>query len=569
MFIASVTTTVRPITWEDILTRLRRVAHEPVLAIATLAVTGILVLLILFPVSLVLLWGFQDEAGNLSIYSFTALWQRPVMQQAVYNTFLLVAISVPLGTIVATIIAYLLTCTDLPARRLMRVLISLPMIFPPFTSAMGLLLLFGRRGLITYELLHLEDFSIYGLHGIILLQTIGCIPLLSLVISNTFAGISRDMEEAAEDLGASRLRVLLTVTLPLAMPGILSAGLLHFIDVISDFGTPMIVGKGYTVLAVEAYSQIMYTYDLNLGTALCTVLLIPCLLVFIVYHYLLGRRTYVTISGGARSGVIHRMPWYIKGFALLGMSLLVFWNFSQLAVFLIALFTKRFPSDLHLTLEHFQVWFERSSLMALRNSLSVSFMAAIGGGILAAVLAYLVVKQRFPGRQALDFIGTLPWAIPGTVKGVGYILAFNKAPFYWTGTYFILVLVNIARSIPLALRANAAALHQLDSALDEASLDLGASRIQTFLKITLPLIRPAFILGIVYIFKDAMTNLTSAIMLITPGTNLLYIEMFKSMTYGASGEALALSLEIFLINIFLLMIITRLTKRSPLELFHF
>jgi len=483
----------------------------------------------------------------------------------VRNTLMLVSISVPLGTLVATLVGYVLTCTDLPARRLMRILISLPMIFPPFTGAMGLLMLFGRRGIITYDLLHLENFNIYGPHGIILLQTIGCIPLLSLIVSGTFAAISRDMEEAAEDLGASRLRVLLTVTFPLAIPGILSAGLLHFIDVISDFGTPMIVGKGFTVLAVEAYSQIMYTYDLPLGTALCTVLLIPALLGFVAYQYLLGRRSYVTVTGAARGAVIHRMPWFIKWPAFVFLCLIVFWNFSQLAVYLIGVFTKLFPRDMTFTLEHFDQWFRTTK--HLQNSLLTSLGAALAGGLLAAVLAYLVVKQDFPGRQLLDYIGTLPWGVPGTVKGVGYILAFNKAPFYWTGSYFILILVNVARSIPLALRANAAALHQLDPSLDEASLDLGASRFQTFVKVILPLIRPAFILGIVYIFKDAMTNLTSAIMLITPRTELLYIKMFSSMTQGASGGALALGLEIFLINIALLLVITRLTKRSPLELF--
>ncbi|MGQ9631657.1 MAG: ABC transporter permease [bacterium] len=176
------------------------------MAATILVVAGILLLLIVFPLTLVLLWGFQDQEGNISFNNFAVLWQRPIMQKAVRNTILLVAISVPLGTIVVTLVGYVLTCTDLPARRLMRILISLPMIFPPFTGAMGLLMLFGRRGLITYYLLHLRNFNIYGPHGIILLQTIGCIPLLSLIVSGTFAAIGRDMEEAAEDLGAGRLR---------------------------------------------------------------------------------------------------------------------------------------------------------------------------------------------------------------------------------------------------------------------------------------------------------------------------------------------------------------------------
>ncbi len=556
---------VRPAPGTEILGKLRRIAREPVLALTILAVAGLLFLLIVYPVSLVALWGLRDQAGNFSIDNFAVLWQRPIVQKAIWNTFVLVLISVPLGTIVATFVGYVLTCTDVPARRLMRILITLPMIFPPFTGAMGLLMLFGRRGLITYDILGLENFSIYGMHGIILLQTIECIPLLSLIVSGTFAAISRDMEEAAEDLGARRLRVLFTITFPLALPGILSAALLHLISVISDFGTPMIVGKGFSVLAVEAYSQIMYTYDLALGTALCTALLVPALFGFIAYHYLLGRRSYVTVTGAARGPIIHTMPWFIKWLVFLFLCLIVFWNFSQLAVYFAGAFTKLFPRDLTFTLDHFQEWFRTTK--QLQNSLSTSMAAALAGGVLAAVLAYLVTKQDFPGRKLMDYIGTLPWGIPGTVKGVGYILAFNFAPFFWTGTYFILILVNIARSIPLALRANVAALQQLDPSLDEASLDLGASRVRTFVQIILPLIRSSFILGIIYIFKDAMTNLSSAIMLITPRTELVYTTMFANMTKGAQGDALALGLEIFLINIVLLLLITRLTKRSPLELF--
>lgn len=549
----------------EMLANLRRIAREPVLALTIIGVAFALFLLIVYPVTLVALWGFRDQAGNLSLENFAMLWQRPIMQKAVWNTVVLVVISVPLGTLVATLVGYVLTCTDVPARKLMRILITLPMIFPPFTGAMGLLMLFGRRGFITYNILGLENFSIYGVHGIILLQTIDCIPLLSLVVSGTFAAISRDMEEAAEDLGASRLRVLLTVTFPLALPGILSAALLHFISVLGDFGTPMIVGKDFTVLAVEAYSQIMNTYNLQLGTALCTALLIPSLFGFIAYHYLLGRRSYVTVTGAARQGILHRMPWFIKWPVFVFLCLIVFWNMSQLAVYFVGAFTKLFPLNLTFTLEHFQEWGRTTK--QLQNSLSISLAAALAGGTFAAILAYLVTKQEFPGRKLLDYIGTLPWGIPGTVKGVGYILAFNFAPFYWTGTYFILILVNIARSIPLALRANAAALQQLDPNLDEASLDLGATRVRTFTRVILPLIRGSFVLGTVYIFKDTMTNLNAAIMLITPRTELIYTTMFANMTKGAQGPSLAIGLEIFLISIALLLIIARLTGKSPLEMF--
>jgi len=543
----------------------RRLLREPVLLVAFVVSVGALFLLIVYPTVLVVLKGFEGEDGSFSVANFATLWQRPVMQKAVRNTLLLVVTSVPLGSIVGIFIGYLLTCTDLPARRWLRILITLPMIFPPFTGEMGLLLLFGRRGLITYRLLNLTGFSIYGAKGVILLQTIGGIPIISLIASQTFAAVSRDQEEAAQDLGADRLRTLFTVTLPMAAPGILSAILLRFISVISDFGTPMIVGAGFNPLAVEAYSQIMHNYDFALGAALSTALLVPAFIVFIIYEYLLSRRSFVTVTGRARTGVTHPLPWYVKCPALFFIAVIIFWNYSQLAVYLIGAFTKLFPRDMTFTLEHFKSWVD--SARYLRNSVWTSAVAAVTGGLLASVLAYLIVRTRVPGSGLLDFLGTLPWGIPGTVKGVGYILAFHGAPFYWTGSYLIIILVNIGRSLPLPLRSNASTLLQLDPSLEEASMDLGASRLRTFFRITVPLISSAFFFSLLYFFKDCMTNLSSVIMLMSVKTELFYPHMFRAMTGGTPGAALAQGLEMFLLIIILLMVTAKMTGKSPLQLF--
>ncbi|HZD57018.1 MAG TPA: ABC transporter permease subunit, partial [Anaerolineales bacterium] len=247
----------------------RRLRREPVLLLAVQAAVGSLIVFVLWPLAQVFLEGFRagQEVRTFSLIQFEKLLATPTVTQASINTLKIGAITALLGTAIGTLIAYTLTLTDVPGKRLLRILTILPLVSPPFAVSFAIIMLFGRRGLITWDLLHITQGDIYGPQGIIFVQLISDTPLVILILSAVFASISRDLEEAAEDLGGRPFFILRTVTFPLVTPAILTAALLTFISSISDFGNPMLIGGGYQMLATQAFIQLIELFDLQLGAA--------------------------------------------------------------------------------------------------------------------------------------------------------------------------------------------------------------------------------------------------------------------------------------------------------------
>ncbi|MGH2628366.1 MAG: ABC transporter permease, partial [Anaerolineales bacterium] len=478
------------------------------------------VFFVLWPLAQVFVEGFKAAQGarGFSLAQFERLLATPTVAKASLQTLVIGAASATLATLIGTLVAYTLTLSDIGWKRLLRVLVVLPLVSPPFAVSHAFIMLFGRRGVITFDLLRITDWSIYGPHGIVMVQLISDIPLAVLILMAVFASINRDLEDAAEDLGGRPFHVLRTVTFPLVTPAILTAWLLSFISSIADFGNPMLIGGGYQVLATQAYIQLIELFDLQLGAALAMVLVVPALAAFLLQHWITSRRSYVTVTGGARTGAIRILPLALK-MPLFGLTFL-------LAVFTVLIYGSIFvgalvetwgfdftPSTRHLV-------GLGTAIPQLRNSLIVSAGSGIVGGVIGIIMAWLVTRPRFPGRGVLDFSGTLMYAIPGTVIGIGYIIAFNAAPYFWTGTFFIIIIAYAYRRLPVGLRTAVAAQKQIDPSLEEASLNLGASRIRTFARITFPLLSRAFFAGVIYIFIRGMTDLSAAVFLNAGRTQL-------------------------------------------------
>ena len=545
----------------------KRLRQEPVLMVAVQAAIVSLIVFVGWPLAQVFVEGFRTDrnATGFSLAQFQDLLSQPMVGRAMRNTMLLGVITAVVATAVGTLVAYTLTLTDVPLKALLRVLIILPLVSPPFAVSHAFILLFGRRGLITYDLLGITGASIYGPHGIVLVQLISDMPLVVLILSAVFASINRDLEDAAEDLGGRPIYVLRTVTFPLVTPAILTAALLTFISSISDFGNPMLIGGGYQVLATQAFIQLIELFDLQSGAALAMLLVIPALLAFLLQHWIVNRRSYVTVTGGARTGHVRRLPGYIK------------WPLFGLCVFL-ASFTILLYGSIFVGAMVNQWGFDYtpttknlaglvSALPQLRNSLVVSVGAGLVGGTIGVLFAWLVARQKFPGRGGLDFSATLMFAIPGTVIGIGYILAFNASPYFWTGTFFIIIIAYAFRRLPVGLRTSVAAQKQVDPTLEEASLDLGAARLRTFTKITFPLLNKAFFAGVIYIFIRAMTDLSAAVFLNAGRTQLYTVRMFRVMITGTPSQAAAFAAFLILIILVALGLLSRLTGKSFVDLF--
>jgi iron(III) transport system permease protein len=547
----------------------RQLRREPVVLIALqLAAVG-LVIFVVWPLAGVLIESFREGFGaeGYSLLQFERMLALPATLRATRNTMVIGILSAFLATAIGTLVAYTLTLADIPWKRALRILTVVPLVSPPFAVSFAFIMLFGRRGLITYDLLHITRYNIYGPHGIVLVQLISDIPLVILILSAVFASMSRDLEDAASDLGGRPFHVLRTVTFPLVTPAILTAFLLSFISSISDFGNPMLIGGGYQMLATQAYIQMIELFDLQLGAALSLILLIPALAAFLIQHYIVGRRSYVTVTSSARVGAAYtrRLPRWIR-WPLFGLvTFLAGFNLLLYGSIIVGAFVRTWGFDFTPTLRNLDGLV--TALPNLRNSLIVSVGAGLLGGLLGVMIAWLVSRPRFRGQRELDFMATVMYAVPGTVVGIGYILAFNGAPYFWTGGFAIIILAYAFRRLPVGLRTSVAAQKQIDPSLEEASLDLGASRLRTFAKISFPLLSRAFFAGIIYIFIRSMTDLSSAVFLNSGRTQLFTVRMFRVMITGTPSQAAAFALLLIVIILLALALLSKLTGKSFIDLF--
>ena len=392
----------------------------------------------------------------------------------------------------------------------------------------------------------LRDANIYGLKGLILVQTLSFFPIAYLLLVGMLKSIDPSIEDAARDLGASRWATFRRVTLPLVAPGIANSFLLVFIKSVADFANPMAIGGNFATLATQIYIQSIGNYDVQGGAAVAVLLLDLSMLLFIVSKYWVEKKVYVTVTGKASR---ERVPidekivvWPIAGTCYAIATIVL----SLYILIPIGSFIKLWGINYSLTLDHYRYAFGVGS-KAIFDTTWLSFIATPVTGLLGMIIAFLVVRKRFIGKGFINFASLLSIAVPGTVIGVGYILAFNTPPIVLTGTATLLVVAFVVRSLPIGIRAGVASLQQIDPAIEEAAADLGASSRQIFFKITLPLIKTAFFSGLIYTFIRSMTSISAVIFLITAKYNLITIAVLDQVESAKFGVASAFSTILILI----------------------
>jgi len=357
------------------------------------------------------------------------------------------------------------------------------------------------------------------------------------------------LEDAALDLGGTRWKVFKKVTLPLAIPGIASSVLLLFVETLADFGNPLILaGSRFPMLSVQAYLQIVGMYDLPKGAAISILLLVPSLIAFYLQRWLVGKRKYTTVTGKpqqSKTQIVSPGARAALFVACLIIALLVAMIYFSIVV---GAFAKVWGYDHRPTLDHFKFVFG-VGFKAVRDTLIIAGTATPFAGLLGMVIAYLVMRVKFPGRSFVESVSMLSFAVPGTVIGIGYILAFNHPPLVLTGTLTILLLNFVFRYIPVGIESGKAILSSIDPSIEEAAINLGADSRKTFTKVTLPMILPAFFSGLVFAFVRGMTAVSAAIFLVSSRWNLMTVHIMAQVESGNLGAAAAYSLLLVLIVI--------------------
>ena len=542
------------------LTHMKKIARDPILLSAILLCIVSLSIFVVFPLYKVLQQSFFNPDGAFSLEAYRLLISSGENLKAFSNTLLLGTVVGMLATAVGFLFAYCYIYLAIRGKKLFNLIAMLPMISPPFAVALSIILLFGSRGFITNTLLGFRDANIYGLKGLILVQTLSFFPIAYLLLVGMLKSIDPSIEDAARDLGASRWATFRRVTLPLVAPGIANAFLLVFIKSVADFANPMAIGGNFATLATQIYIQSIGNYDVQGGAAVAVLLLDLSMLLFIVSKYWVEKKVYITVTGKASR---ERLPisekivvWPIAG-TCYAISTIV------LALYIlipIGSFIKLWGINYSLTLDHYHYAFGVGS-KAIFDTTWLSFIATPITGLLGMVIAFLVVRKRFIGKGFINFASLLSIAVPGTVVGVGYILAFNTPPIVLTGTATLLVVAFIVRSLPIGIRAGVSSLQQIDPAIEEAAADLGASSRQIFFLVTLPLIKTAFFSGLIYAFIRSMTSISAVIFLITAKYNLITIAVLDQVESAKFGVASAFSTILILIVYLAIFITNRLLSR--------
>lgn len=498
---------------------------------------------VVYPLARLLLMAFTADG------SFTLANLRPFIdswydRQAAVNSILL-GCSVGLaGTVLGFIFAYAVTRLSMPKWLKMAVsaVTLLPLISPPFTSSIALTLSLGPNGILL-ELLGLGNFNFYGFWGTFISETLTFFPVAFMTLSTILARIDPNLEDAAYSLGASSFKVFRSVTLPLAAPGIANAFLLVFSCSLADFATPQVLGgHSFPVLPTQAYLQITGMYDFKGGSALSFMLLIPAIAVYVLQRYWVGKKSYVTVSGkaGGRSSV--KGPGLMLTSGIVGVVAFVSVFIMYLyAIILSASMVKIWGINNTLTLEHYEYVFTYG-MKAIKDTLLIACIGTPLGGLLAVLVGYATTRLKVRGSRTLETVSLLNYTLPGTVVGIAYIIAFNDKPIVLTGTLYILVAAYVFRYSSAGIRNVIAALTQIDPSIEEASRSLGASSVKTFTSVTVPLVLPAILAGMRYLFIHSMTAISATIFLVSVHWTLITTRILECMTELQFAQACAFSI---------------------------
>ena len=518
-------------------------------AIALAIAIAFVVIGILFP--LVAMIGTSLSPDALPIF---VRYLTPPQSQILINTVVLGVVVATVGTALGFLFAFVQVRVPAPRplKRFLHVMALLPIVSPPFALAIAALTLFGRSGLITRELLGLRT-DIYGLPGLTLVMSLSFFPVAYISLMGLMRALDPALDEASTSLGANRWRSFRKVTIPLLLPGIASGFLLLFVEALADLGNPIVLGGDFTVLASRLYIAIIGEYDTLAGAVLSVLLLVPSIIVYLVHRYYAERASVVSVTGKptGRPTELTSRPIAVLLTALAtavgGLVLLLYLTILAGAL------TPLLGINNTLTTANFEYVLFGYGFEAVTDTTLLAAIATPLAGLLGVVVAFLVIRGRFRGRGALDFGTMLGVAVPGTVFGIGYLLAFNT-PIELGGFTILpkltggaamfggalaIVLVFIVRSTPGGLRSGAAALQQIDPSIEEASVSLGANQATTFRRIVLPLIRPAYLTGLIYSFARSMTAISAVIFLTTPQTRIMTQQILNETDAGRYGNAFA------------------------------
>ena len=514
--------------------------------------------------------GAEVTFANLTLLNFERFFISRSWQQAFFNSIISSGGATALAAVLAVPMAFIVARVAIPLRSLVLGLSVIPLIAPPFIGAYAWIILLGNNGIITQLVatyMGLKLPTIYGAFGVTVALALSYIPYLFLIVQGALAASDPTIEEAATITGASRLRIIRTVTLPMAAPAIAAGMLIVFIKAMGDFGVPSILGGEFQVLPTLLYYQIHGFFNLNAGSAIALVNVLLTVAALALLKYV-SRRDITTVTGTSRAaeratGLLARVSgnaylWFVLLLALLPQAMVALYSFSL-----------RWGDTLLPSAYGFDTYRDvaAEALVTMSNSVIVAGAATLVCVVFGTLAAYSMLRGRAAARWAIDLTVMVPFVLPGIVVGVAYLATFNDGPLVLTGTATILVMAYFTRRVAFIFRAAAIAIGQIDPRIEEASTVCGASWLVTMRRVTLPLIAPGLLAGAVLVFATLIGEISATVLLYSANWKPISIAIYERVLGNELARASALGTLCNLATLALVLVASRLAGRNMSDMF--
>lgn len=479
--------------------------------------------------------------GKFSLEGFIFLRTQ---SKLLYNSLFVAFFATILTTIVSVSIGVFCFSIKKSIKRLISFILMITMISPPFVSSLAYIKLFGRRGFITHDIFNLS-LNAYGPFGIILMQSIGLISLSALMIISTLDNIDKEQINSARSLGAKTNSIILDIILPQLLPSIKVVAILSFIRSIADFSTPLIIGGSFETLASKSYNVFISDGNIVQAGAMNIILCIPVIFTFI--FYIKNSKIISNTNFGSNISEVNiDKKGVIYSFTILLSTLFLVLLILQYGSIILSAFTDYSKGKIYFTFEHF---FEIKNYIdkTVFRSIYYSLISAFFGSLIGLLLQYYIHIREVRFLKIFDFIATMPYMLPGTFFGIGYILAFNNYPIYITGTALIVILNVTFKQLPFSTKVFSSSLEIIDKNQILSAKDLGANEFFIFKDVILPHTRNNFVISMINGFNSTMTTVGSIIFIVYPAQKVLTLVMFDVINSGKYNIASVMALLIIMI----------------------
>ena len=537
---------------------------------AAIAALGLLFLAVFLLYPLLQVFGaslLTADGTALTFANYVKILGRPFYRGAIVNTLSIGAAATVITTLLAVPMAFALARLPVPGKAAILAMAALPLVLPSFVSAYAIVLLLGNGGIVTQWLqgLGLGFGSIYGPRGIVLVYVLTLYPYVLLPTVAAFKAVDVSMEEAAQGLGSSPGRTVATVILPIVLPAILAGALLVFIETLENFGVPFVLAEDLPIFAVEAFKLFIGETAPNPASAgvLGVLLILTTALVLLVQRWFLNRRRFAT--NARQTPPVLRIGRGLQVGATLYCWLIVLLALVPFFSIVVLSFLEFRGPVLHgnFSLANFEALFDKN-MRPFANTLIFASLAALCVTVIGVPVGYVVTRWRSGVATVLDVVATLPFAVAGTVLAIGFVVSFNSGLLVLTGGPLILVLAYTVRKVPFAVRSASAIVHQIDVSLEEASVSLGRSPLQTFLRIVVPLMLGGIVSGVVLSWVTVASELSATVVLYSGQWRTLTVVMFQALEGGGAGIATAAASALIVVTLLPIALLFRLVRRYEL-----